>query len=173
MTHSTCTPKHKKSNHFVAHGASKSCKKNAGGPIADSTSTNKMQNANFESRKQTRNWSATSARGARAKSGAHRCAWSANPAVALPFLLACVCVCECAFILAWCVEIMCRLIGGPITHSTNTTKHAIRRLLIYFVYQNHAKNVWWTHGPFDLYNKTCNPKTVVIQCVSKSCKNKR
>ena len=66
--------------------------KNAGGPIADSTSTNKMQNANFESRKQTRNWSATSARGARAKSGAHRCAWSANPAVALPFLLACVCV---------------------------------------------------------------------------------
>ena len=67
--------------------------KNAGGPIADSTSTNKMQNANFESRKQTRNWSATSARGARAKSGAHRCAWSANPAVALPFLLACVCVC--------------------------------------------------------------------------------
>ena len=27
MTHSTCTQKHKKSNHFVAHGASKSCKK--------------------------------------------------------------------------------------------------------------------------------------------------
>ena len=68
---------------------------------------------------------------------------------------------------------MCRLIGGPITHSTYTTKHAIRRLLIYFVYQNHAKNVWWTHGPFDLYNKTCNPKTVVIQCVSNHAKKKQ
>ena len=112
--------------------------KHVGEPLTDSTSTNKRQNAFLESQKQTRNLSATSARGARAKSGAHRCAWSANPAVALAFLLVCVCVC--------------------------VTPCMVRR--------NHVKTDWWTHYPFDLYNKTCNSKTVVIHCVSTSCKER-
>ena len=34
---------------------------------------------------------------------------------------------------------MQRTFGGHMAHSTYTTKHAIRRLLLYNVYQNHAK----------------------------------
>ena len=54
-----------------------------------------------------------------------------------------------------CVKIMQKqTLGGHMTHSTHTTKHAIRRLLLYIVYQNHAQNVWRTHDPFDLHTET-------------------
>ena len=76
---------------------------------------------------------------------------------------------DCCYTL--CINIVQRTFGGHMTNSTYETKHAIRILLLYIVYQHRAKNVWWTRDACDLYIETQKSHHVVAHGASKSCKN--